>query len=290
MPQSHDWHGLVHELLTLAAAVLIVATGLAAIVTDRLMRRGVLGPPDRIFRGEVLLLVPLVSLSLGAAAIHFTVMPEHFQEWWASGLFFIAAAWFQAWWALLFALRPSRAVAAVGALFNAVIVVAWAASRTVGLPFGPHAGEVEPVGLADVVATAFEVLIVGGGTLVALGAGRRAIGAVKMRIAPAVMMGTVWAVGVALVTTLGVASLTTAASHHGPREPAATEHGAEGSGHEPGSHEHTPATPAPADAAPAPSAGTLPGTPKPAVAPGGTRKPATKPTAKPTPEHSHSHP
>ncbi len=282
MPQSLDGHGLVHELLMLAAAVLIVATGLAAIVTDRLMRRGVLGPPDRIFRGEVLLVVPLVSLSLGAAAIHFTVMPEHFQEWWASGLFFIVAAWFQAWWALLFALRSSRVLAAVGALVNGAIVVAWVASRTVGLPFGPHAGEVEPVGIADVVATAFEVLIVGGGALVALGAGRRAIAGAKMRIAPAVMAGTVWAVGVALVTTLGVASLTTAASHHGPQEPAATHGGTEGSGHEPGSHEHTPD--------PTPSAGASPATPKPAVAPGGTSKPATKPTPKPTPTHSHSHP
>jgi hypothetical protein len=283
MPHSPDWHGLVHELLMLAAAVLIVATGLAAIVIDRLLRRGVLGPPDRIFRGEVLLVVPLVSLSLGAAAIHFTVMPEHFQEWWAFGLLFIVAAWFQAWWALLFALRPSRVLATLGALFNGAIVVVWVASRTVGLPFGPHAGEVEPVGIADVVATAFEVLIVGGAALLAIGAGRRAIEAVKMRIAPAMMMGTVWAVGVALVTTLGVATLTTAASHHGPQEPAATDQGPEGSGHQPDSHGHTPADPAP-------SAGTLPATPKPAAAPAGTRRPAAKPSPKPTAAQSHSHP
>ncbi|MDQ3871090.1 MAG: hypothetical protein M3301_05685, partial [Chloroflexota bacterium] len=209
MPDSLGTHASAHELLTLTAAVLIVATGVAAIVTDRLLRRGLLGPPDRLFRGVSLLVLPLVSVSLGAAAIHFTVIPDHFQEWWAFGLFFVVSAWFQAWWAVLFALRPSRSLAAIGAAVNGAIVVVWVASRTVGLPLGPHPGEVEPVGLADVVATAFEVIIVAGGGLIALGARRRVVEAVKMRIAPAVMAATVWAVSVAIATTLGVASLAT---------------------------------------------------------------------------------
>lgn len=286
MAQGSETHGFVHELVMLSASVLIVATGLAAIVTDRLLRRGLLGPPDRLFRGEALLVVPLVSLSLGAAAIHFTVIPEHFHEWWAFGLFFVVAAWFQAWWAVLFALRPSRLVAAVGAAVNGAIVLVWAASRTVGLPFGPHPGSVEPVGIADIVATAFEVLILAGGALIALGPGRRVIAPIKMRIAPALMAGTVWVVSVAMATTLGVASLATAASHHGTtvQEQGQSQPRTDASGQEPGSHDHGPA-------APAPSAGSgVPSTPKPAVVQGGTRKPAPNPSRTPTPTHSHSHP
>jgi hypothetical protein len=33
----------------------------------------------------------------------------------------------------------------------------WLCSRTIGMPFGPEAGEVEPVGLADGVACALEL-------------------------------------------------------------------------------------------------------------------------------------
>ena len=284
MAQGSETHGFVHELVMLSASVLIVATGLAAIVTDRLLRRGLLGPPDRLFRGEALLVVPLVSLSLGSAAIHFTVIPEHFHEWWAFGLFFVVAAWFQAWWAVLFALRPSRVVAAVGAAVNGAIVLVWAASRTVGLPFGPHPGSVEPVGIADIVATAFEVLILAGGALVALGPGL--IAPMKIRFAPALMAGTVWVVSVAMATTLGVASLATAASHHGTTvlEQGGSQRGTDASGQEPGSHDHSPASPAPA------AGSTMPPTTKPAVVQGGTRKPAPKPSPTPTPAHSHSHP
>jgi hypothetical protein len=57
----------------------------------------------------------------------------------------------------------------VGALGNALIAVTWVISRTTGLPFGPGAGEPEPVGIADVVSTAFELALVTGSVLLLRG-------------------------------------------------------------------------------------------------------------------------
>lgn len=100
-------------------------------------------------------------LSLGAAAIHYAVISEHFEEFWAFGLFFAAAAWFQAWWAVEYSLRSqTRRLAMVGVAGNAGIVAVWVVSRLVGLPFGPRPGEPEPVGLADVTATVLEAVLV----------------------------------------------------------------------------------------------------------------------------------
>jgi hypothetical protein len=102
----------------------------------------------------------LAMLSTGAAVIHFAVIAQHLDEWWLTGLFFIAVAVFQLVWALLVVLRPSVVVYLAGAIVNALVVVTWIVSRTTGVPVGPEAGEAEPVGFPDVLATAFEVLLV----------------------------------------------------------------------------------------------------------------------------------
>ena len=211
MPEAH---GALHELLMIAAGVLVVVTGAAAIAADALMRRGLLGPPDRVFRGETLLVVPLVSASLGAAAIHFSVIGAHLQEWWAFGLFFVAAAWFQAWWAVVFALRPGRAVAAAGGIVNAGIVVVWVVSRSVGLPFGPEAGEAEAVGFADFLTTAFELVLVAGLLPIAVTAGRRTLDSLRMEVGPAIMAGTAWSVAIVLTTAIALATVAAGGHAH----------------------------------------------------------------------------
>jgi hypothetical protein len=100
-------------------------------------------------------------LSLGAAAIHFAVIGEHFEEFWAFGLFFAGTGWFQAWWAVEYSLRSrTRLLWALGVLVNAGIVAIWIVSRVFGLPFGPHPGEPEPIGLPDVTATVLEGILV----------------------------------------------------------------------------------------------------------------------------------
>lgn len=106
-------------------------------------------------------------LSAGAAAIHFVVISEHFEEWWIFGLFFAVTAMAQLTWAVLIVTRCSRLLTWSGVVGNAAIVALWIVTRTAGMPLGPDAGTPEPVGVADSVASAFEVGIVAIGTWLA---------------------------------------------------------------------------------------------------------------------------
>jgi len=107
--------------------------------------------------------------SAGAAAIHFAVIDQHVVEYWLFGVFFVVVALAQLGWAVAVVSNPTRTVYIVGALGNTLIVMTWVISRTSGLPFGPEAGEPEPVGVADVVSTALEVVVVVGTLLLLRG-------------------------------------------------------------------------------------------------------------------------
>ena len=106
------------------------------------------------------------ALSLLAALIHLWATPEHFEEWWGYGAFFLVAALAQALYAPLVLIWPTRMVMFWGIAGNLAIVALYLLTRTVGIPlFGPGAGEVEGVGFIDLCATASEA-----GIAVALGA------------------------------------------------------------------------------------------------------------------------
>src|SRR5687768_1808870 len=101
-----------------------------------------------------------------AALIHLWVMPEHFEEWWGYGMFFLAAAVAQVVYVPLLLRWPNRTVLLLGIAGNSAIVLLYLFTRVAGIPhFGPEAGEVEGVGIIDVCATSSEAAIV-----VALGA------------------------------------------------------------------------------------------------------------------------
>ena len=102
------------------------------------------------------------ALSLGAAAIHFAVIPAHFEEWWAFGVFFAVLGWFQAVWPFAYLDRPTRSLAWIAIVANLATVILWAWSRTAGLPVGPEPGMPEAIGAPDVVATALELALVVG--------------------------------------------------------------------------------------------------------------------------------
>jgi hypothetical protein len=111
-------------------------------------------------------LYTVASLSLIAGLIHLWVMPEHFQEWWGYGTFFLVAAVAQVAYVPLLLRWPSRSVLVLGIVGNSAIVLLYLLTRGVGIPlFGPEAGEIEEVGIIDVCATSSEAAIV-----VALGA------------------------------------------------------------------------------------------------------------------------
>ena len=105
-------------------------------------------------------------LSLLAALIHLWVTPEHFEEWWGYGAFFVVAGAAQILYVPIVVLWPTRIVLLGGGIAgNLAIVGLYLLTRTVGIPeFGPGAGEVEGVSFMDLCATTSEV-----GIAVALG-------------------------------------------------------------------------------------------------------------------------
>ncbi len=118
-------------------------------------------------RPKGVLLYAVAALSLLAGLIHLWVMPEHFEEWWGYGAFFLVAAVAQVVYVPLLLRWPNQNVLLLlGIVGNSAIVLLYLLTRVVGIPlFGPEAGEVEGVGIIDVCATSSEAAIV-----VALGA------------------------------------------------------------------------------------------------------------------------
>ena len=108
------------------------------------------------------LLGGLAALSVGAAAIHFAVVFEHFAEYTLYGVFFLVISWAQVIWPAVLLWRPSRLWLWLGIAGNAIVIAVYVASRTVGLPFGPDSHHAESVGALDVVSCVLEFgLIVG---------------------------------------------------------------------------------------------------------------------------------
>ena len=100
------------------------------------------------------LLVPAALVTLGAAAIHFSVAPDHLQEFPLFGVLFLATGAAQVALALATLLRPGRRVFAAAALLALGCLGVWAWSRTTGLPIGPD--QPEAVGFPDVITGLFE--------------------------------------------------------------------------------------------------------------------------------------
>lgn len=155
--------------------------------------------------------------SLGAAIIHFAVVPTHWQEWLPAGLFFVSVALFQLIWALWVLVRPSSPVLAAGVMVNVGTIIIWALSRTAGAPFGPRAGTPELVHGADLCALLLEIYVVmGAGWVWYRGHQRDLIPA----FANAVVLVGAGAV-IAVASTVGVASGLQHGHHDHPAPPAA---------------------------------------------------------------------
>ncbi|MGN6473075.1 MAG: hypothetical protein ACTHK4_05435 [Mycobacteriales bacterium] len=99
--------------------------------------------------------------SLGVAAVHASVVSEHYHEAFIYGLFFTCAAAAQLCWpAIVLLTHHRRRWLLAGAFGNLAVIVLWAYTRIVGVPLGPGRGSTEAIGAADIVATCCEVLVV----------------------------------------------------------------------------------------------------------------------------------
>lgn len=98
-------------------------------------------------------------MPLAAAGIHAYVTPEHLQEWFAAGVFFLGLAVAQAGLGIALLRARSSRMYGVTILLSVGTVMLWAESRVSGLPFGPEAGNPELVGVLDVASSVLELLI-----------------------------------------------------------------------------------------------------------------------------------
>jgi hypothetical protein len=98
--------------------------------------------------------------SLAAGLAHLVVVPEHWQESTLYGSFFVATVVGQVAAAVLLARRPAAWVCAATIAGQLAVTALWAVTRTAGIPLGPEAGMVEPVGLLDSVCVAAQVVSV----------------------------------------------------------------------------------------------------------------------------------
>jgi len=103
--------------------------------------------------------IVLAALSAGAGVIHLALVPSHWGTSVAEGLGFALVGWFQLIFAAWVLVRPGRPLLAAGVIVNVAALVAWSVSRTLGLPFGDHAGHAENFGFVDGVCVAFEAVL-----------------------------------------------------------------------------------------------------------------------------------
>lgn len=99
--------------------------------------------------------------SLLAGLLHYAAAAGHRSEWTLAAWLFTLLGAFQIVWAAWVGTRRNRRLLVAGAAVNLVALAVWAFSRTVGTPFGHHAGVAEPLGGLHVAAVLTEAVIVG---------------------------------------------------------------------------------------------------------------------------------
>lgn len=103
-------------------------------------------------------LVRATVLAGSLGIIHILATPLYFGQWLGYGITFVAIAVLQVMYSMVLAVnRPRRIYLWAGIVGNALIVVVWLLTRTVGVPMGPMAGEVLPVEFLDGLAQVLEV-------------------------------------------------------------------------------------------------------------------------------------
>src|SRR6478609_7018801 len=78
----------------------------------------------------------LASMLVGAAVIHFVMVPSHLDEWTAEGIAFLVAGWVQLALAAIVFRRATRATLRIAIACSVVFAGAWAWTRVWGSPWG----------------------------------------------------------------------------------------------------------------------------------------------------------
>jgi len=172
---SAAWYGFLahiqgHPAVRLAGALALASGGLAAVLLATPPQQAVMPVPGRPgplsqaaqAAGTRTVAAILGLLSMATALIHFAVIEQHWATYWLYGAFFILVGSAQLAWALAITAAPMRRLLWGGVAGNALVVLTWIVTRTVGAPAGPDATVPERAGFGDLVATIMQVLIVAG--------------------------------------------------------------------------------------------------------------------------------
>lgn len=125
-------------------------------MTDPRVARAVPGPAVPAWAPRV---VAAGGLAVAAGA-HLGALPAHRGEGVLTAGFFLALAVTQLATALVVARGWSAAIRIGVVAGNLGVLALWACSRTAGIPFGPHAGVPEAVGLLDLTAAGAQAVAV----------------------------------------------------------------------------------------------------------------------------------
>jgi len=183
--------------------------------------------------GPSTMLVTAALASAGAGLVHAAAAGTHNGDATLAWLFALTAA-AQLAWAAFVLLRPTRWLIAAGVALNAAAVLAWVASRTVGL-VGPLA-DVEAVGTQDLLAAVLGAMAAVGGAI--------AIARPAWRRFDLAAVGVAGALVLALAMPAMAAEHTHGASHahdhaHGGTPAAGDDgHAHDSTGEETPAHEH----------------------------------------------------
>ena len=110
---------------------------------------------------ERIALYMAAGLSFLGALLHLSVIPEHFEEWWGYGAFFLIISLSQGLYTVAVLRWSWRPLLTIGIAGNYAIFVLHFITRTVGVPFlGPHAGEVEGIGAIDLASKWVELSLI----------------------------------------------------------------------------------------------------------------------------------
>jgi hypothetical protein len=131
-------------------------------VSRQTMRRiAKLGRTERRLTAAGELVLVAGVLVFASSVIHSVVIADHFDQYWPFGVFFAVVTLAQACWAALVYQQPLKERLLLwGAVGNALLIVVWAVSRTVGVPLGPQPWQPEPVAAIDVLSTLDELATV----------------------------------------------------------------------------------------------------------------------------------
>jgi hypothetical protein len=155
--QSEPAFWYIHRGHLLLLGTWIVVVGVISLRTTVRRRSERSGTPAQLRRSAWVWAAAVAAVVSGG--VHLTVIGEHFGESALYGSFFLVLCAVQFGWAGWLLLRPATPVLFAGAAASVLVALLWLATRTVGIPLGPEAGEKEAFGGLDIIASSAEVLV-----------------------------------------------------------------------------------------------------------------------------------